>query len=42
MKDYLDFLHTIRSNELIYYDNQEWSDEYYGCPRYKEYKETWC
>lgn len=21
---------------------QEYRDDYYGCPEYKEYQETWC
>lgn len=42
MKDFMDYLQTIKSNEHIDYCEQEWSDEFFGCPRYKEYKETWC
>jgi hypothetical protein len=31
-------------SEIIIQSNsqeQEWRDDYYGCPEYKEYQETW-
>ena len=42
-KDYTDFLKSAieYSNEYMI-DNQESSDEFYGCPDYKSYYEEWC
>ena len=40
MKDYINYVQQQSESVEIYL--QEWSDEFFGCPDYKEYKETWC
>lgn len=41
-KDYLDYIQTIDYIDSTVIDNQESSDEFYGCPDYKKYYEEWC
>lgn len=43
-KDYLDYTQTIIYNDDVSsdIDNQEYLDEFYGCPDYKQYFEEWC
>lgn len=41
-KDYTDYLQTIDYSKEYEISNQESSDEFYGCPMYKEYVEEWC
>lgn len=41
MKDYINFLQQQTESSIEVY-SQEWSDEFFGCPDYKEYIETWC
>lgn len=40
-KDYTDYL-QLADCPTEYIDNQESSDEFYGCPDYKKYYEEWC
>lgn len=41
-KDYLDFLQTLQDeDQTIHYSNDECSDEFFGCPEYKEYVDEW-
>jgi hypothetical protein len=41
-KDYTDFRDTLLDEpEIVYYDPYEWSDEFQGCPQYREYCEEW-
>lgn len=42
-KDYIDFRGTIIDDDQdeVQYLPREWSDEYYGCPDYREYAEEW-
>lgn len=39
-KDYTDFLSTLYDKEERH-DQDESSDEFWGCPQYKEYAEEW-
>ena len=41
-KDYTDYLQSLDYPEVNYIDNQESSDEFYGCPEYKQYVDDWC
>lgn len=41
-KDYTDYLQSLDYSEVNYIDNQEYSDEFYGCPEYKQYVDDWC
>ena len=41
-KDYVDYIQAIDYSNEYNQDNQESSDEFYGCPEYKRYVEEWC
>lgn len=44
LKDWIDYLQTLVNgqSDTEQYDNDEWSDQYYGLSEYREYTEIWC
>ena len=43
-KDYIDYRETSteQNADKEYYSGQEWSDEFYGALKYRQYVEDWC